>query len=294
MLRGDVQQVATQRLGRAIVTAGRRAAVVAHLLDVLTEGGPALVVTPNIHHVAMLENDYDFGAAYESAVLWPADGWPVALAASILSRRWTDRVAGSDLVDIVSGLASRKGFTLAVMGGVGRSSELAAAALRQRYPTLGVVLTDPLPDVDPRSRTTIDLAAERLRAAKPDIIFLGLGAPKQEIFGAALVQKLDKGVVMCVGAGVNFAAGTQRRAPRLARLLGLEWLDRLLREPVRLGRRYLFSAVVFLRVVARSAIQGGFLGGAPRPPAQSEVDGGRPRSGDRQIRQRLFPGRDPM
>jgi N-acetylglucosaminyldiphosphoundecaprenol N-acetyl-beta-D-mannosaminyltransferase len=240
------------RLGGGLVTAGSRTDVIDEIMALSARDGADLVVTPNIHHVALLEADADFAAAYASASLWPADGWPVALAATLLSGRWVQRTAGSDLVEEIARRAARSGHSVAVVGGAGSSAELAANALKRRYPGLRVDLVDPLPSVEPGDASAVEALRGRLRGAAVDIVFLGLGAPKQEIFGHGLLQDLGKGVILCVGAGINFAAETQRRASPVLRALGLEWLHRLVQEPLRLGPRYVRSSIVFIRVFLRA------------------------------------------
>jgi N-acetylglucosaminyldiphosphoundecaprenol N-acetyl-beta-D-mannosaminyltransferase len=242
-------------LGRGRVSVGSSEMVVNELLRLASLDRPSVVVTPNIHHIAMLECDDALAASYSSAACWPADGWPVAVVASLLARRPVHRVAGSDLVEILARRAAQEGLKVAILGGAGDAAHLASTGLRLRNPSLCVALTDPLPKVVVEDEQLLPLAAEKVDVARPELIFLGLGAPKQELFATALAAQINSGVIVCVGAGINFSAGMQSRAHPALRRVGLEWLHRLLEEPRRLWRRYARSAPVFMRVAARTLLR---------------------------------------
>jgi N-acetylglucosaminyldiphosphoundecaprenol N-acetyl-beta-D-mannosaminyltransferase len=86
------------------------------------------------------------------------------------------------------------------------------------------------------------------------LLFVGLGAPKQELFADRWLRGTDRGVSVCIGAAIDFVAGEQTRAPELWRKLGAEWLYRMLREPRRLAGRYARSVPVVLRVLSGAAV----------------------------------------
>ncbi|MEV7932681.1 WecB/TagA/CpsF family glycosyltransferase [Curtobacterium sp. NPDC089185] len=121
--------------------------------------------------------------------------------------------------------------------------------LHLRYPGLSIVGAHSPPF---RALTSSDIAQQDalIRASDADIVWVGLGTPKQDFEVARLAREL--GVVACaVGAAFDFAAGTKREAPRWMTKVGLEWLYRLLAEPKRLWRRYLIGNFIFLRAVLR-------------------------------------------
>lgn len=219
------------------------------ICELATEGSRAnLVVTPNIHHVVMLERDLEFREACGLARLSLPDGWPVALAARWAGAAGQPRVAGADLLPALCERAATRGLSVAFVGGLPGAAALCAERLQHRHPSLSVVLVDAAPpgfDMSESARTAL---LDRIAAARPDMLFLGVGAPRQELFAAR--YKPNAGVILGVGAALDFTAGLRPRAPRAVQRLGLEWLFRIAREPRRLWRRYAEAAPAFVRIVA--------------------------------------------
>jgi N-acetylglucosaminyldiphosphoundecaprenol N-acetyl-beta-D-mannosaminyltransferase len=225
---------------------------------------PWLVVTPNIQHVALLESDTDLRAAYDRADLVLADGWPVVRAVRLLGRHRLQRITGADLFPALCREAADHGLRVGIVGGMGGAAVEAGRRLVHAFPGLEIGLTTEPPlgfDGDPHRSEQV---VRQVRAAELDLLFLALGAPRQEIFAARHLEAMGAGVTLCVGAAVDFIAGRQRRAPHLMRRLGLEWAFRALHEPRRLLPRYARSAPVFLRAVARSRRQGTVRSQPPR------------------------------
>lgn len=207
------------------------------------------VVTPNIQHVVELERNAAFRDAYANADLVLPDGAPVALALRATTRSRQSRVTGSDLMPAVCAAAAERGLTVGILGGATGSAEDAAAALREQYPNLMVVLVEPAPYGFMDSPEMLDTVLDHVAAKNPDILFVGLGAPKQELFVRRYRKRLGTGVALCVGAAVDFVAGRARRAPLSWQRVGMEWAWRVLQEPRRLARRYLTAAPLFLWLV---------------------------------------------
>lgn len=247
---GDATTVA---VGRALVTCLRFDAAVAAILDLAADNTAAsLVVTPNIQHIALLEDDGDFQAAYDAATLAVPDGWPVVAAARLAGAKNAVRVAGSDLLEPLCAGAADRGLTVAVIGGPTGAADLLVQRLRQRLPRLAVVLVDDTPRLLEAPSDVIEDLRTRLRAAHPNLVLLGLGAPRQEVFAARHLLDLPLGAVVCVGAAIAFSAGVESRAPRVLQAVGMEWLHRVGTDPRRLARRYVWAAPRFLRAVRRS------------------------------------------
>jgi len=124
---------------------------------------------------------------------------------------------------------------------------MAAERMRAENPYIEVVLVDPASPGSMSDSAFRDDLQNRVELVNPNIIFLGLGAPKQEVFAHQYLTgpAAGTGVVLCVGAAIDFYAQVKRRAPRHIQILRLEWLYRALSEPRRLGRRYM-SAALFL------------------------------------------------
>jgi N-acetylglucosaminyldiphosphoundecaprenol N-acetyl-beta-D-mannosaminyltransferase len=194
--------------------------------------------------------------AYADAALVLTDGFPVFVAARMLRRQIPERVPGSDLVPTLFATANSqpssplKVFLLGAAPGV---AEQAARNITSRWPTVKIVGTYSPPlgfEKDPAENAAI---IQRVNAARPDVLVLGLGAPKQELWIQSHRREITAPVALCVGATIDFLAGQKARAPVWMRRVGLEWLHRLASEPKRLAKRYLRDAWIFPHLVWREA-----------------------------------------
>jgi N-acetylglucosaminyldiphosphoundecaprenol N-acetyl-beta-D-mannosaminyltransferase len=202
----------------------------------------AVVVTPNINHLHLVQVSDQARYAIERADLQLADGWPIVAASRILGQPLPGRVAGIDLVErLVDG---ESGFKVAILGGPDdAATRLADRARRSNE----VVLVDELrPGWDQDERRS--LLAQRIVDASPDLTLVGIGAPQQEILAHELKASVT-GPIICCGAAIEVLAGMRPRAPRVVQRLGLEWAFRLAIEPRRLARRYVVGGTTFLRLL---------------------------------------------
>ncbi len=215
----------------------------------LRTGKRDLVFTPNTDHIVKLAHEDTFREAYDRATLILADGAPVVWASRLVGKPLRSRVPGSALLPALCGRAAQRGWRLFFLGGLPGVAELAAARLTKRFPDLNVVGNYAPPfgfELDPEECQRI---VRMVRATRPDILFVGVGAPKQEKWAAAHLEALDVPLIVCTGAAFDFAAGTVRRAPTWMQKAGLEWLFRLVQEPRRLWRRYLVDSLAFIPIV---------------------------------------------
>ncbi|MGE0708815.1 MAG: WecB/TagA/CpsF family glycosyltransferase [Planctomycetota bacterium] len=209
----------------------------------------ALVVTPNVDHLVRLERDVAFRAAYAAADLVLADGVPLLWACRLLGRPLRAKVSGSDLLPAYAELAAARGHRLYFLGGRPGAAVRAAQVLAARHAGLQVVGIDVPPvgfERDPRLDGAV---MARVRAARPDVLFVGLGSPKQELWLAERRLELEVPVSIGVGGAFEMVAGLVPRAPRWMQRVGLEWAWRLAREPRRLWRRYLLEDPRFFALV---------------------------------------------
>ncbi len=217
-------------------------------------GDGGFVVTPNVDHVMIAERREDFRAAYAAADLVLADGKPLVWSSRLLGTPLPEKISGSDLVLPLMDRAAKRRWRVFLLGAGPGVAEAAAARLRAdrgvdvvatAAPRLSAVPGGP----DPGG----DAAAEAIRAARPHLVLVAFGAPKQEMWMHRRRGALAPSVLLGVGATLDFLAGRVRRAPPWASRAGLEWLWRLAREPRRLWRRYLVDdprfAVVLLRAL---------------------------------------------
>lgn len=218
------------------------------------DGKCRYVVTPNVRHMLLLQRHEAFQRAHAAASLVPVDGVPILRVARMLGRRLPQRVAGADLVPALFERCRDRTLRVYLLGAAEGIADRAAMNIQQRWPWVQVVGTYSPPfgfENDPAENETIlRLVAD----ARPEVLILGFGAPKQEVWVHAHRDRLRARVVLCVGATIDFLAGHQRRAPRWIRSIGFEWLYRVAREPRRLGGRYLHDAWEFAWLVCQELL----------------------------------------
>jgi N-acetylglucosaminyldiphosphoundecaprenol N-acetyl-beta-D-mannosaminyltransferase len=210
------------------------------------------VVTPNVDHIVMLQHDAALRAAYQDAGMVLADGTPVLWSAQLLQRPLPQRVAGSDLVpNLFAAVPHDQPLSVFLLGAAPGVADRAAANIRRRWPAVQIVgIYSPPVGFERNEQETAEIL-RRIAAARPDVLIVGLGAPKQELWVHQHQGELQAKVALCVGATIDFLAGERKRAPVWMRHAGLEWLYRVLGEPKRLAARYARDAVIFPRLVAQ-------------------------------------------
>ena len=215
-----------------------QAEAVAEICRAAAGSSAYLVVTPNLAHLSMLQRDPAFKQQYDQADLSLPDGWPV-VALTRLHGVEAERVAGSDLIAPICAEAARLGLTVGFVGGAADAATQAADVVRRDHPGLQVTLVDPAPkgfDVD---ENAWEHWVSGLPEVWPQILFIGLGEPRQTRVALRLREDPRARVMIGVGKAIEFTAGTAQRAPEWFVRHHLEWLHRALSEPRRLGPRYL-------------------------------------------------------
>jgi len=208
------------------------------------------VVTPNVQHSVLIQEHAELRAAYADAGLVLADGLPVVLAAHLLKQPLPERVTGSDLVPALLATATpERPLRVFLLGAAPGVAVRAAARIAGQWPAVEPVGTHSPPLGFENDEAENAHILSLIRAAAPDVLVVGLGAPKQELWVHRHQAQIAAPVALCVGATIDFLAGEKRRAPRWMQRVGLEWLHRCLSEPRRLAKRYLRDAFVFPRLV---------------------------------------------
>lgn len=227
-----------------MVNAPSRAALLAEIEARLAAGRGFSVATLNLDHVVKLRRDPAFRRAYGRMTHVTADGNPIVWL-SRLAGRALELAPGSELVDPVAAAAARQAAPVALFGSTDEALERAEAALVRRHTGLRVAarIAPPM-GFDPEGAEA-DAAIGRIGASGARLCFVALGAPKQEVFAARAQERLPAVGFLSIGAGLDFVAGVQARAPALVRALAAEWLWRLGSDPRRLARRYALCIAVF-------------------------------------------------
>jgi N-acetylglucosaminyldiphosphoundecaprenol N-acetyl-beta-D-mannosaminyltransferase len=211
---------------------------------------PALVLTPNAQHISLLKSEPDFRAAYAAADLILADSIPLVWSSRLLGCPLRERVAGSDLPDALSRVAAQGKYKLFFLGAAPGIAERAADILIKKNPGLQVAGTY-APPWGFESRPELnDKIILKIRAARPDVLFVSLGTPKGEIWAWKHKDAAGIPVTICCGAALDFISGNKKRAPCWLQKSGLEWFYRVAHEPKRLWKRYLFCNTHFFILLA--------------------------------------------
>jgi N-acetylglucosaminyldiphosphoundecaprenol N-acetyl-beta-D-mannosaminyltransferase len=217
-------------------------------------GARAYVCVAAVHTVMESREDAALREAVLGAAFTVPDGQPLAWALRALGHPIDGRVYGPELMARACARAARSGRRHYLYGG---RDEAALARLRarleERYPGLRIA-GGYAPPFRELSEAELDTIATEINAARPDVVWVGIGVPKQEKWMAAMRARLEAPVLIGVGAAFDFHAGLVAQAPAWMQRRGLEWLFRLSREPRRLWRRYARHNPRFVAAFARQWI----------------------------------------
>lgn len=212
----------------------------------VAQRGPHQIATVNPEFVMAARRDREFRAALERADLCLPDGVGITLAARYVGRPLRERVAGVDLVERLAARAAREGWRLFLLGAAPGVAERAAAVLCARSPGLVICGTHAGGPALEEEREITDL----IRTARADVLLVAYGAPAQDLWIGRNLERSGAAVGIGVGGAFDYLTGVTRRASRWVRRLGLEWLQRLVRQPWRWRRQLAlphFALLVLLR-----------------------------------------------
>jgi N-acetylglucosaminyldiphosphoundecaprenol N-acetyl-beta-D-mannosaminyltransferase len=224
-----------------------------HIIEALGRNRGGSVVPANIDVCRLAAHDPALREVISGASLVLADGMPLLWAARLRGDPLPERVAGASLIFSLTGAAAGHGRSVYLLGGAPGIPDRAARELRSRYPGLTIAGTDSPPLGFDATDNGIKAVRARLAAAAPDIVYVGLGCPKQERLIARLAPSFPATWFIACGAAIPFTAKALRRAPRWMRQAGLSWLFRLATEPRRLFKRYVIHDLPFAGVLLASS-----------------------------------------
>ena len=225
------------------------------LKHVLLKGQPEYVVTPNAHHILLLQKDSYFREIYKKAFLVVPDGVSLLWAAKFLQTPLKDRVNGTDLFESLCAVASHQKLKVFLLGGRPGAAEKAKETLQVRHSGLNIVDTHCPPYGFESKPAEMAVINSKIKAAEPDILFVGLGAPKQEYWIYQNYQKIKVPISIGIGVSFELVSDMVKRAPKRMQNLGLEWLFRLTVEPSRLWKRYIVGNPKFVWLVIKQKMQ---------------------------------------
>lgn len=246
-----VHPVPTVAIAGSAISAIDLDGTVAVLLDAAADGTRLAVHFCTTHTLVLASEDPRLHSALQTAGLNVADGMPLVWVGRLRGVRM-GRVCGLDLMPALVDAGRRTGARHYLYGGAPGAPELLAAQLRAQFPGVDIVGLDS-PPFRPLSEAERIETIDRINAAQPDFVWVGLGTPKQDLWLADYREELDAAALLAVGAAFEIVSGARRRAPLWMQRAGLEWLFRLILEPRRLWRRYAVANVRFVWLLAREA-----------------------------------------
>jgi len=251
MNRNSQQSIAVMGLPLANVTEDE---AVDQIEKLILSGGTHQVATANLDFWLNSLNDVHLHRIIADCSLVLPDGMPLVWISRLLGSPLKERVSGVDMVSRLADLSARKGYRIYLLGGRPGVAERATKVLEAQYPGVQICghHAPPLADLE---RMDHGDALDRIRAAKPDILLVAFGNPKQEKWIRMHSRRSGVPVSIGIGGSMDMLVGDVNRAPMWMRKVGLEWLGRCMQEPTRLFPRYFrnFTGLVFKLPVALAA-----------------------------------------
>jgi N-acetylglucosaminyldiphosphoundecaprenol N-acetyl-beta-D-mannosaminyltransferase len=214
----------------------------------IRDGERSYVCVRDVHGIMESRRDAALRDIHNAAGLVTPDGMPLVWFLRIKGHKHAERVYGPDLMMAVLEAADGERWRHFFYGSTERTLDQLCRRLRQLFPGICIVGTE-APPFRALTAAEREQTIQRINESRADIVWVGLGTPKQERWMAQFRPDLAAGVLIGVGAAFDFHAGTIRQAPRLLQRSGFEWLFRLAMEPRRLWRRYLRNNPTFVVAV---------------------------------------------
>jgi N-acetylglucosaminyldiphosphoundecaprenol N-acetyl-beta-D-mannosaminyltransferase len=210
-----------------------------------------LIATVNAQFYVLAEKSVRFRQCIEKAEYICADGMPIVWACKAFAGRHVPRIAGVDLIEDICRQGAPLALRVFFLGGRPEMARRAADILSQRYPGIQVVGVNCPEFGFETDQDALNTVLTEIAHSKPHVLFVGLGAPKQEFFCNEHIRPLKVPIAIGIGGSLEILSGSLPRAPRWMRSSGLEWAFRLSQEPGRLWKRYLIGNVEFLWSVTK-------------------------------------------
>lgn len=217
----------------------------------IQENKNAYVVTPNVDHIVQLETNKELQDVYANASLILTDGKPLLWIAKWYGTPIKEKISGSDLFPLLCDMAAKKGYSMFFLGAAEGVAAKAADNLMNKYKGLKVIGTYSPPYGFENDSSEMNKIDAMIKKARPDILIVGLGCPKQEKFIYNNYKKLGVPISLGLGASFDFEAGNIKRAPKWMANHGLEWLFRITQDPKRLMKRYLINDMKIFKLAVK-------------------------------------------
>ena len=222
---------------------------VAFIQQLVTGKGREYICVAPVSTVVRCHDDPDYRQVVNKAALVTPDGMPVVWAGRFAGYQQVSRTYGPDLMRAVCAAGLGRGSRHYLYGGTEKVSAVLAEQLQKEYPGISITgrKAPPFRELTPAEE---DQTIAEINSAAPDIVWVGLGSPKQDFWMGRVRDRINAPVMVGVGAAFDFLSGYKRQAPRWMQRSGLEWLYRLCCEPRRLWKRYVFGNSRFIFLLA--------------------------------------------
>ena len=208
-------------------------------------GKPSFLVKPNTEIITYAQGDKKFKDILNSADLATPDGIGLLLASRIIGNRLKERVGGPELMESILGLAEQSGYSVFFLGSRPHVVEKLVKVIKTRFPKLKIV------GFHHGYFKKDTMVIEEINNSKPDILFVALGFPNQEVWIYENLKKIKVPLSIAEGGSFDFISGEVKRAPKGLRIIGLEWLSRLFTQPSRIIRQLALVKFIWLILTKR-------------------------------------------
>lgn len=235
------------------ITLGSYEQFVNRIVENSSAGIPTTICVANVHMFIEAQKNKSFAEILEKADIVTPDGKPLTWALKLLNGIQQERVAGMDLFPSLLKAADKANISIYFLGGSQQMLETLNEKVKNDFPSLHIAgyFSPPFRKLSNEEQNAM---IEKINTAKPQLIFVALGCPKQEIWMHEMKTKLNT-VLIGVGGALPVYAGMQKRAPVWMQKSGFEWLYRLFQEPRRLFKRYLVTNSLFIYIVGKEFIK---------------------------------------
>ena len=207
------------------------------------------VITPNVDQIVRMEWDSYFREICDNAELLLTDGHPLLWIAKWYGRPIKEKICGSDLVPHLCEVAEKKGYSVFFLGAAPGVAQRAVDKLREKLPDLRIAGAYAPPIGFEKDEAEMDRINQMLKESHADMLFVGMGVPKQDIFIYENMNTYQIPMSFSVGGTIDFIAGEQKRAPKWMSRIGMEWLYRFFQDPRRMFKRYFLKDIKIIGLV---------------------------------------------
>lgn len=207
------------------------------------------VITPNVDQIVRMEWDTYFKEICNNCELLLVDGHPLLWIAKLYKKSFKEKICGSDLVPLLCKVAAEKGYSIFLLGAAPGVAKKAADELKKSNPDLKVAGTYSPPIGFEQDEIEMEKINQMLIDSNADLLFVGMGVPKQDIFIYENMKKYQIPMSFSIGGTIDFIAGEQKRAPKWMSRIGFEWLYRLIKDPKRMFKRYIVEDLKIFKLI---------------------------------------------